>query len=213
MNPSRSTSAMLATAASPPSAFLPFDLREQSKPLESFGNDNPVEIEIGCGKGKFLLARAQTMPDVNFIGIDMAWKWMKYGVQRCEKRGLENARFIKYDANLVLKYGVPAESVSVFHVYFPDPWPKRRHRKRRIVTGSFLATLHERLVPGGLIELATDHRDYYTHMEEAVIHSGVSWATEKRTTNDRLFAAESATNYEIKYAAAGRTLYYIELRK
>ena len=195
------------------SASVPFDLRENSKPFDAFAKSQPVEIEIGCGKGKFLLARAQTRPDVNFLGIDMAWKWMKYGVQRTEKRGLENLRFIKYDANLVLKYGVPSESVSVFHVYFPDPWPKRRHRKRRIVTGGFLATLYDRLVPGGLVELATDYRDYYTHMCEAVVQSGVTWQDEKHTTNDRLFEADLATNYEIKYAKAGRTLYYIELRK
>lgn len=195
------------------SARLSFDMRENSHPLESFGNDNPVEIEIGCGKGKFLLARAQAEPNVNFLGIDMAWKWMKFGIRRAEKHGLENLRFIKYDANLVLKYGVPGESVSVFHVYFPDPWPKTRHRKRRIVTGAFLSMLYERLVTNGLVELATDYHDYYLHMKEAIVQSGAAWRDEKHTTNDRLFAAETGTNYEIKYAAAGRPLYYIELRK
>ena len=193
--------------------LLPFDLREHSNPLASFGNANPLEVEIGCGKGKFLLARAETHPEVNFLGVDMAWEWMKYGVQRGNKRGLENIRFIKFDGRLVLKYGIPSESVSVFHIYFPDPWPKRRHRKRRLITGAFLATLYEKLEPGGLVELATDYHDYYVQMREAVPQSGIAWAEERYDNNDRLFDADSKTNYEIKYERAGRTLHYIELRK
>jgi tRNA (guanine-N7-)-methyltransferase len=180
---------------------------------EIFGNTNPVEIEIGCGKAKFLLARAAECPRINFLGIDIVWKWMKYGVRRSEKRGLVNVRFLKADARETIRYGVPPESVSVFHIYFPDPWPKRKHRKRRIVTGDFLGLLHERLTEGGFIELATDHTDYYLQMESAVIQSGLSWSSVKKTSDERLFEALSKTNYEIKYEAAGRKLHYLELGK
>ena len=180
---------------------------------ELFDNGNPVEVEVGCGKAKFLIPRAQENPHVNFLGIDVVWKWMKVGVQRTEKRGLENLRYLKADARDVLQSGLPPGSVSIFHIYFPDPWPKRRHRKRRLVTGDSLALMHSRLVDGGLIELATDHPDYFNQMRRAVVQSGISWSSVRESRNERLFDAFSKTNYELKYEAAGRTLCYLELRK
>lgn len=178
-----------------------------------FGNRNPVEIEIGCGKGKFLIARAIELPAVNFLGVDVVWKWMRYAVERTRKRSLPNVKFIKVDARELIRYGIPPESVSIFHIYFPDPWPKRRHHKRRLITGSFLKELHARLVPGGLIELATDHEDYFVQMRSAVVRSGIVWGSVTEAVNDRLFEAAARTNYELKYGSAGRTLQYLELKK
>lgn len=178
-----------------------------------FDNGSPVEIEIGCGKGKFLIARAAENPGINFLGIDMVWKWMKYGVERSSKRSLANVRFLKADAKEVVRYGLLPDSVSMFHIYFPDPWPKRRHRKRRLVTGDFLKLLHSRLVPGGAIELATDYEDYFLQMRGAVVQSGVRWRSVRETTNERVFEEDYKTNYELKYESAGRTLRYLELQK
>jgi tRNA (guanine-N7-)-methyltransferase len=192
-------------------------LRENARafpPLRSvFENENPVEIEIGCGKGKFLIARAVQNPNLNFLGIDVVWKWMKYGVQRSEKRGLANIRFVKSDARELVRYGIPEDCISIIHIYFPDPWPKRRHRKRRLITGEFLKLLHSRLRAGGLIELATDYHDYFVQMRSAVIQSGVNWQRVEETANQRLFDALFRTNYELKYESAGRTLHYLELQK
>jgi tRNA (guanine-N7-)-methyltransferase len=183
-------------------------------PLQAvFENENPVEIEIGCGKGKFLIARAIQNADINFLGLDVVWKWMKYGVERSEKRKLGNIKFVKADARELIRHGLVEESVSIFHVYFPDPWPKRRHRKRRLITGDFLHLLHSRLTPGGLIELATDYHDYFVQMRSAVAQSGVKWRTVQETANERLFDSMFKTNYEIKYQAAGRILHYLELQK
>lgn len=178
-----------------------------------FGNANPVEVEIGCGKARFLISRAAEHPQINFLGIDVVWKWMKYAVQRTERRRLGNAKFIKADARETIRYGIPPESVSIFHIYFPDPWPKRRHKKRRLITGEFLRELHARLRQNGLIELATDHHDYYLQMQNAVLHSGISWTKIRNAEGVRLFEALAKTNYEIKYEAAGRRLYYLELQK
>jgi len=180
---------------------------------EIFENNNPIEIEIGCGKGKFLIARAMATPEINFIGIDVVWKWMRYGVERSNKRDLDNIRFMKTDARELMRYGIPSESVSTFHVYFPDPWPKRRHRKRRLITGHFLNLLHSRLVNGGLVELATDYHDYFVQMRSAITQSGVEWQRVEETANKRLFESGMKTNYELKYESAGRTLHYIELQK
>jgi tRNA (guanine-N7-)-methyltransferase len=209
----------LVTITMAPSAFaartslLPMDPRLFPSFADIFGNENPIEAEIGCGKGKFLLARAQEHPEINFLGVDMVWKWMKYGVERSAKRGLKNVRFVKADARELLRSGVADGSVSIFHIYFPDPWPKKRHRKRRLVTGDFLRLLNEKLTPGGLVELATDYEDYFTQMRAAVVQSGVPWDRVVEKANERLFEALSKTNYEIKYEAAGRTLFYLEMRK
>ncbi|MDH3216450.1 MAG: tRNA (guanosine(46)-N7)-methyltransferase TrmB [Candidatus Krumholzibacteria bacterium] len=187
--------------------------RELPEPSRIFENPNPIEIEIGCGKAKFLIARAQQHPEINFLGIDVVWKWMKYGVERSGKRGLTNIKYVKSDAREVIKYGIPSWSVSIFHIYFPDPWPKRRHRKRRLITGEFLKLLHSRLTNDGLIELATDHVDYFVQMQGAVVQSGLSWQRVEVTRNRRLFEALAKTNYELKYESAGRTLRYLELQK
>ena len=200
-------------AVAPVQALVLADARSLPPLPEIFGNNNPVEVEIGCGKAKFLIARASEFPQINFLGIDFIWKWMKYAVERTEKRRLENIKFLRADAREAVTHGIPRASVSIFHIYFPDPWPKRRHRKRRIVTGEFLRVLHERLTDVGLIELATDHYDYYLHMRSAVVQSGIEWRGIKTVTGERLFAAPVHTNYEIKYADAGRPLHYIELEK
>jgi len=192
-------------------------LTEDPRRLPSFADvfhgERPVEIEIGCGKGKFLIARALEEIDINFLGIDVVWKWMKFGVARSKKRELSNIRFIKADARELIRFGLASESVSVFHIYFPDPWPKRRHRKRRLITGEFMALLHSRLVPNGLIELATDYEDYYLQMKRAVVQSGVNWSRVDESANHRLFDGMRKTNYELKYESAGRTLHYVELEK
>ena len=201
------------SAGEPVRALLTAEPRALPPLQDIFGNQNPVEIEIGCGKAKFLIARAARYPQINFLGIDVIWKWMKYAVERCEKRRLANIKFLRADAREAVQHGLPNEGVSTFHIYFPDPWPKRRHRKRRLITGAFLRTLHERLTATGLVELATDHEDYYLHMRNAVTQSGVDWRGVRSVTGDRLFAAPVHTNYEIKYAAAGRPLHYIELEK
>ncbi|UCG50412.1 MAG: tRNA (guanosine(46)-N7)-methyltransferase TrmB [Candidatus Latescibacterota bacterium] len=201
------------TAAGQAGALVIANPRSLPSFADIFGNRNPVEIEIGCGKAKFLIARAAENPQINFFGIDVVWKWMKYAVERTEKRRLRNLKFLKADARETVRYGIPPESVSIFHIYFPDPWPKRRHKKRRLVTGEFLKELHARLRENGLVELATDHEDYYHQMLNAVIHSGISWSSTRRAEGERLFEALAKTNYEIKYEAAGKTLYYLELEK
>ncbi len=196
-----------------PDVLLRADPRDFPSLRDIFDSDHPVEVEIGCGKGKFLIARAMENPDINFLGIDVVWKWMKYGVKRSRRRGITNIRFIKSDARELTRYGRPAESVSIVHVYFPDPWPKRRHRKRRLITGEFLSLLYSRLIDGGLIELATDYHDYYVQMRTAIVQSGVKWRHVDETADRRLFDAALKTNYELKYESAGRTLHYIELQK
>lgn len=182
--------------------------------LELFDNDNPIEIDIGAGKGKYLLARAQIDPDINFIGFDYVWKYLKIGWKRVQKRGLTNVLFFKAEALEVIRHLTPSGSVSVFHTYFPDPWHKRRHKKRRYMTPDFIKMLHDRLIPGGLIEMATDNFDYYIWLKGALAEVGPDlWQGVRESRNERLMNPDIKTNFEIKYEAAGRDLYYLELKK
>lgn len=177
-----------------------------------FGNGRPLEIEIGCGRGKFLVARAQSDPATNFIGLDRDRKWMKVGVWRCEKRGLGNLVFIHSDTREFL-LEIPPESVSVFHIYFPDPWPKRRHHKRRLVGFDFLMLLNARLRARGRVEIATDDADYFDQIREAAQRTGSFWTSVRESRNQRLAFPDFKTSYELRYEAAARDLYYMELVK
>ena len=96
-----------------------------------FGRPGPIHIEIGTGKGGFLLNEARDQPDVNFIGIEWARKYYRYAVDRIGRWGVKNVRIIRTDAVSFLTEFIPDSSVDCFHVYFPDPWPKKRHHKRR----------------------------------------------------------------------------------
>ena len=116
---------------------------------EFFGNSNSVEMEIGCGKGKFLVARSIENPNTNFLGIDRVSKFMNIGKTRAQKRALPNIRFLRAEARAFLTEAIALGSVDIFHIYFPDPWPKRRHQVRRVFTAELLKLLHARLVLGG----------------------------------------------------------------
>jgi len=180
---------------------------------EFFGNRNPVEMEIGCGKGKFLLDRAEENPGTNFIGIDRIGKWMKRRKDRAERNAMPNIRFMRAEARAFLTEAVPPGSLSIIHLYFPDPWPKRRHHTRRVMSGDFLRLLHSRLVPGGLLEIATDHVDYNEAMKKTIAAAAELWDNVRETRNERIVGGMNKTNYELKFEAEGKPLYYTELVK
>ena len=179
---------------------------------ELFGNPNPVEIEIGCGKGKYLLTRAMETPAINFLGLDRAGKWMMIGKKKSDKRNLANLIFLKAEVREFLER-IAAGSIRGFHIYFPDPWPKRRHRKRRLVDAGFLAGLEKKLAPSGWIEMATDDPDYFEQMKSAARATAPLWGTLKESCNQRIKDPHIKTNYELKYETAGRPLHYLELIK
>jgi tRNA (guanine-N7-)-methyltransferase len=180
---------------------------------EIFGNSNPVEMEIGCGKGKFLVARSIANPGTNFLGVDRVSKFMNIGKTRAQKRELPNIRFIRAEAKAFLTDAIAPGSVSIFHIYFSDPWPKRRHQPRRVFTEEFLRLLHARLVAGGLVEIATDDKDYFDAMKKTIAATAQLWDNVRETVNERILDSMNKTSYELKWAAEGRSLYYAELKK
>lgn len=132
-----------------------------------FGNARPLEIEIGAGRGRFLIKSARDNPQVNYLGIERAYKFFHYTKQRVAAAGLANVRLLRAEAHSFLRGYVPDNAVRAFHIYFPDPWPKTRHRRRRLMTPEFFDLLRDRLAPGGAVHLATDVADYFDIMRRA----------------------------------------------
>lgn len=165
-----------------------------------FGNCQPVEIEIGVGKGRYIIAAAQAQPQINFIGIEWASKYLRLALDRGQKRRLTNLRLVRADAREFIEFFVPAAAVRVFHLYFPDPWPKKRHHKRRLFNASFLDEVARTLEPGGRLRLATDHEDYFAAMQEVL-------AADLRFREVEADWGEVKTNYEEKYLRAGKSIH------
>src|SRR5262245_23588292 len=139
--------------------------------VELYGNANPVELEIGIGKGTFITEQARCHPEVNFFGIEWArWFW-RYASDRLRRNQCLNARTVRAEASYFLAEFVPLASISVLHIYFPDPWPKKRHHKRRLIQDKFMPLVQRTLLPMGRLQIVTDHHEYFEQIEGVVKHS------------------------------------------
>jgi tRNA (guanine-N7-)-methyltransferase len=125
-----------------------------------FGNDHPVELEVGCGKGLFLVSSSLAHPEINFVGVEIVRKYQLFAATRLAKRGLRNVRVACADARAFLRDCVPPASLRTVHVYFPDPWWKKRHHKRRVFTPEFAEQCLRVLRAGGALSAATDVQEY-----------------------------------------------------
>ena len=181
------------------------DLAHLAAPLqleELLSGDGPWEVEIGFGKGRFLLRRAAVEPEGRFLGIEVARKYYRLAQKRMRKQALTNVILIGGEALYLLSVALPAAFASVLHVYFPDPWPKSRHQKRRLFDPDSVDLVIGLLQPGGRLYFATDHLEYGDLVAEILeshpavtvkIHQGL-WEDGPRT------------NYEAKYEAEGRPI-------
>ena len=135
-----------------------------------FGNANPIEIEVGMGKGLFLLTQAMTRPEVNFLGIEVVRKYQLYAATRYAIRNLPNAKTTCADAKVVLRDFVATGSVAAVHVLFPDPWWKSRHKKRRLFTDEFADLLARVVQHGGHVHSWTDVAEYFEVISALMNH-------------------------------------------
>jgi tRNA (guanine-N7-)-methyltransferase len=175
-----------------------------------FGNDRPVEMEIGMGKGTFLVEQAKARADVNFFGIEWArWFW-RYASDRLRRNGCLNARTVRAEAAYFLTEFVPDASLSVLHVYFPDPWPKARHHKRRLVQPAFMPLVARVLAPGGRLQVVTDHQGYFEENIEPCVRGAAGLKVVDYNRPGSAGEGEFVgTNFERKYAREGRPFYAI----
>ncbi len=179
-----------------------------------FGRAGPVHIEVGSGKGAFLVHQAKAQPEANFLGIEWARKYFRFAVDRVGRWGLTNVRLVRADAPVFIRDLVPEESVDCFHIYFPDPWPKKRHHKRRFLQSANLEILIRCLKPGGEIRIATDHADYFEQIRQGTsAFSGVLQEIEFTHPAGARAGELTGTNYERKYVKQSRPIYTAAFRK
>ncbi|MCE5276426.1 MAG: tRNA (guanosine(46)-N7)-methyltransferase TrmB [Planctomycetaceae bacterium] len=177
-----------------------------------FGNARPVEVEIGCGKGTFLLTRAKARPEVNFIGLEYARAYALYCADRFRRAGLENVRMLAADAGAFFKTALGEASVQRVHIYFPDPWPKRKHHRRRLIQPAFIEQVRRVLTAGGLLQIVTDHREYFEQIRR-VLAEASGFATIDFPSMTDAAGEITGTNFERKYIAQGRPFYSIARMK
>ena len=172
-----------------------------------FGNDRPVEVEVGFGTGLFLLTAAQASPGFNFLGVEIVRKYQLFTATRLAKRQVPNVRLACADARLFLRDCVAAASVQAVHVYFPDPWWKKRHHKRRVFTPEFAGQCERVLRPGGRLHVATDVEDYFMMVAELVPANTRLRAVPPPAPHDPTHDLDYLTNFERKFRQQGNPVY------
>jgi tRNA (guanine-N7-)-methyltransferase len=180
------------------------------EPLEFhaiFGRDASVEVDLGCGDGSFLAGLAAGDPAKDFLGIERLAGRVRSACRRIERHGLTNVRVARFEISYVVEHLLPPSSISVFYLLFPDPWPKRRHASRRLVTEEFLASLHRALCANGIVRIATDQPEYFRQITRLVAQSelfGVDLDPE---------FAGPVTKFERGFVERGVAIQRLELRK
>jgi len=187
----------------PETYVAPLDL------LAIFGRAAPLHVDLGCGDGSFLCELARRYPDQNFLGIE---RLVGRVAKACLKAStLENIRVLNVENTYAVRYLLPEASVETFYLLFPDPWPKRRHQRRRIVKTDFLDAIHRALANNGFFRVATDRLEYFEQIRAVVRnHSGfaiVDPDASSARTNLPL------TKFERRFRGLGAPIYRLALRK
>lgn len=144
--------------------FRPVSYVERLNVAGLFSAPQPLEIELGAGDGSFLVQWAGLNPDRNFLGVERLLGRLRKIERKSRRVGLANVCALRLEAAYFAEYLLPRESISAFHIYFPDPWPKRKHRQNRLINEHFIDVLRAALLPGGAVYLRTDDADYFAQM-------------------------------------------------
>jgi len=205
--------------APPAEELFPWLRRSHEMPAEPldwsgfFGNDHPVELDIGCGRGLFTWHASEAHPEINYLGLELDYKTARRAAGKLQKREIPNARIIAGDARQILSKLIVPESVQAAHVYFPDPWWKKKHKRRRLFTDDFAGLVAEILEPGGLLHSWTDVEDYFEVISALMSHhprfETLPPPEEKTPEHD----LDYRTSFERKKRKAGETIYRGQWKK
>jgi tRNA (guanine-N7-)-methyltransferase len=174
-----------------------------------FGNDHPVELDLGAGDGGFALAYAQQHPDINLLAVERLLGRVRKIEKRAARGNLANLRVLRLETAYTVKYLLPPASVSIAHIMFPDPWPKRRHWPRRLMQPGFVRDLAAALKPGGELRFTTDHDHYFETAQAAVAEANVlqrapewDWSVDPKTDFQQTFDAEGRATWRARWVRA-----------
>lgn len=185
----------------PANYFAPLDL------TTVFSRPAPLEVDLGCGDGLFLVAIAEKFPERNFLGIERMRGRVRSACGRAGRQALRNVRVLRVETSYAVEYLLPPGSTTVTHLLFPDPWPKKRHQRRRIVTSGFLAAVYRMLAPEGSFRIATDQADYFDAIRQLL--AGSPFIEEAAGPEE----AFPLTTFEKRFRAVGTPIYRLVLRK
>ena len=163
-----------------------------------FPKPQPLEVELGCGDASFLVEFARRNPGKNFIGVERLLGRISKLDRKGRRAGLTNLRGVRIESSYFLQFLLPPDSVSALHIYFPDPWPKKKHRKYRLLNESFPRLAHAALAPGGVVYLRTDDANYFAQMTEVFDASREFQKIETPAELSELF-----TDFEREFLARG----------
>ena len=181
---------------------MPSDYFRQIEPGELFGSvEAPLEVDLGCGDGTFLLAMAREFPTHRFLGVERLLGRVRKVCRQAHRQGLDNLRVLRLESRYTTEWLLPPHSVQRLHLLFPDPWPKARHHKRRLVQADFLAAVARVLVPGGEFLFKTDHPGYFEWAAEEI--AAFPGLTEREWPEGAFFYPE--TDFERQWKAEGKT--------
>ncbi|MEX2163062.1 MAG: tRNA (guanosine(46)-N7)-methyltransferase TrmB [Sulfuricaulis sp.] len=172
-----------------------------------YGRSAPVILEIGFGNGEALLASAKAHPDMNYLGIEVHRPGVGGLLRHLEAEALDNVRIILADAKDVLAKHIPDGSLAAMQLFFPDPWPKKRHHKRRLVQPDFAALMARKLKPGGYIHLATDWQDYATQMVSVLSQTPELQGTSRNGPAQEYSGNRPATKFETRGKKLGHEVW------
>jgi tRNA (guanine-N7-)-methyltransferase len=180
---------------------LLIELRTILEPLnisELFPKIQPLEVDLGCGDASFLVNHAKAHPEHNFIGVERLGGRIRKLDRKGRRAGLTNLRGVRIESSYFLEYLLPPKSAAALHIYFPDPWPKRKHLKNRFINERFLEIAQRVLTPGGIVYLRTDHEDYFEQMTTVFAASSVFRSVETPADLSALL-----TDFEVDFHKQG----------
>ncbi len=187
--------------------IIPTDILESLSFAAIFENERPIEIDLGSGSGRFLIEAARQYPERNFFGVERLLGRVRKTLRAASRLGLTNVRVLRLEIDYTVRFLLSPGSVSRLHLSFPDPWPKRRHSRRRLVDEGFLAASASALAIGGELWIKTDHADYFQRITRAVdsrkdLFVCVPWSEEY-----------PRTDFEEAYRSQNLSIYQLRLRK
>ena len=202
-----------------PSEFMPADYFQHHSADDIFGNAHPLEVDLGCGDGSFLIDMAQHYPERNFLGVERLLGRVRCVCKRIHELGLTNVKVLRLESQYTLEYLLEPHSVSRLHLLCPDPWPKARHHKRRLVQQGFLVTLHKVLKPEGEFLFKTDHPEYFEWVLEEI--NQFNWANTESPYNHQPWPKQHAeggfffpkTDFQKLWEGQGKKMWGLRYKK